>query len=146
MDDQVNDQVQAVHPDIKDLKEHMTKILELLTVRREKGLAEISSHVEIGLNQTDDTFAFPLGFTPKMISTQTWRKDLRGSREQKKTRVLEERLRPIEGANVYEDVNVSRLCLIADVDSLIGPTSCWYMHLLGSQVHGWEDLADAFLK
>ena len=47
----------------------MTKILKLLTTGKGKGVAGTSSHVEISLNQTDDTPAFPPRFTSQMMSS-----------------------------------------------------------------------------
>ena len=70
MDDQVNDQVQAVRQDVEELKEQLTKILELLTTGRGKNVAGASSQVEIGLNQTlEEMPTYPPGFTPQMMSS-----------------------------------------------------------------------------
>ncbi|KAA0033847.1 Gag-pro-like protein [Cucumis melo var. makuwa] len=173
----------------------MTKILELLTAKRGNGVTGTSSHVEIDLNQTDDTPAFPLGFTPQMMSSPHLAEDGRKVSEdqgsKRRLEFLEERLGAIKDADVYMDVDALRLCLIADVippkfktpdfekyngtmcpkshlvmyyqkmsgyahddkllihcfeDSLVSPASRRCMHLDGSQVHGWKDLVDAFLK
>ncbi|TYK08542.1 Gag-pro-like protein [Cucumis melo var. makuwa] len=45
-------------------------------------------------------------------------------------------------AYAYDD----KLLIHCFQDSLVGPTSRWYMQLDGSQVHRWKDLADSFLK
>lgn len=69
MDDQVNDQVQAVRLEVEELKEQMAKILEILTARKEKSVAGTSLQAEVGQNQgLEDTPSYPPGFTPPMVS------------------------------------------------------------------------------
>ncbi|TYK05802.1 uncharacterized protein E5676_scaffold98G003080 [Cucumis melo var. makuwa] len=51
MDEQTNDQVQAVRQDVEDLKDQLAKILELLTTGRGKSVTGASSQVEVNLNQ-----------------------------------------------------------------------------------------------
>ncbi|XP_050941512.1 uncharacterized protein LOC127149694 [Cucumis melo] len=220
MDEQTNDQVQAVRQDVEGLKDQLAKILELLTTRRGKSVAGISSQVEVDLNQVlEDMPAYPPGFTsqrsssPRMTyptqnptsitqqenhvsdpmctpSTESGKKISEEQGSRKRLEFLEERLRAIEGADMYGSIDVTQLCLISDMvippkfktldfekyngttcakshlvmyclkmsayahddkllihcfqDSLIGPTSHWYMQLDGSQVHRWKDLADSF--
>ncbi|KAA0054657.1 uncharacterized protein E5676_scaffold3734G00290 [Cucumis melo var. makuwa] len=165
--------------------------------------------------------AYPLGFTPQRSSsprmtyptqnpnpisqqenhvsdpmstpiTESCKKILEEQGSRKRLKFLEERLRAIEGADMYGSIDATQLCLISDVvippkfktpdfekyngttcpkshlimycrkmsayahddkllihcfqDSLVGPTSHWYMQLDCSQVHRWKDLADSFLK
>ncbi|KAA0055641.1 uncharacterized protein E5676_scaffold16G00050 [Cucumis melo var. makuwa] len=56
MDEQTNDQVQAVRQDVKRLKAQLAKILELLTSGRGKSVAGTSSQVEVHLNQCPPKF------------------------------------------------------------------------------------------
>ncbi|TYK22648.1 uncharacterized protein E5676_scaffold195G00880 [Cucumis melo var. makuwa] len=51
MDEQTNDQVQAVSQDIKGLKNQLANVLELLTTGRGKSVAGTSAQVEIDLNR-----------------------------------------------------------------------------------------------
>ncbi|KAA0056810.1 Gag-pro-like protein [Cucumis melo var. makuwa] len=222
MDEQTNDQVQAVRQDVEGLKDQLAKILELLTTARGKSVTGISSQVEVDLSQVlEDMLAYPSGFTsqrssnPRMtyptqnpnsitqhenhvsdpMSTPITKSGKKISEEQssrKRLKFLEERLRAIEGADMYGSIDATQLCLISDVvippkfktpdfekyngitcpkshlvmycrkmstyahddkllihcfqDSLVGPASCWYLQLDGSQVHRWKDLADSFLK
>ncbi|KAA0050803.1 Gag-pro-like protein [Cucumis melo var. makuwa] len=222
MDEQTNDQVQAVRQDVEGLKDQLAKILELLTIGRGKSVTGISSQVEVDLNQVlEDMPAYPPGFTPQRSSsprmtystqnpnpitqqenhvsdpmstpiTESGKKILEEQGSRKRLEFVEERLRAIEGADMYGSIDATQLCLISYVvippkfktpnfekyngttcpkshlvmycrkmsayayddkllihcfqDSLVGPTSRWYMQLDGSQVHRWKDLADSFLK
>ncbi|XP_050941529.1 uncharacterized protein LOC127149709 [Cucumis melo] len=70
MDEQTNDQVQAVRQDVEGLKDQLAKILELLTTGRGKSVAGTSSQVEVDLNQVlEDILAYPPSFTPQRPSS-----------------------------------------------------------------------------
>jgi len=70
MDEQTNDQVQAVRQDVEGLKDQLAKILELLTTGRGKSVTGISSQVEVDLNHVlEDMTAYPQGFTPQRSSS-----------------------------------------------------------------------------
>ncbi|KAA0054570.1 uncharacterized protein E5676_scaffold519G00030 [Cucumis melo var. makuwa] len=70
MDEQTNDQVQAIRQDVEGLKDQLAKILELLTTGRGKSVAGISSQVKVDLNQVlEDMPAYPPGFTPQRSSS-----------------------------------------------------------------------------
>ncbi|TYK16525.1 uncharacterized protein E5676_scaffold21G003390 [Cucumis melo var. makuwa] len=209
MNEQTDDQVQAVRQDVEGLKDQLTKILGLLTTGRGKSVAGTSSQVEVDRNQVlEDMPAYSPGFTPQRSSsprmaayvsdlistliTEGGKKISEEKGSRRRLEFLEEKLHAIEGANMYGSINATQLCLISAVaippkfktpdfekyngttcpkshlvmycrkmsayahddkllihcfqDSLIGPTSRWYMQLDGSQVHRWKDLADSFLK
>ncbi|KAA0032021.1 Gag-pro-like protein [Cucumis melo var. makuwa] len=148
MDEQSNDQVQAVRQDVEGLKDQLAKILELLTTGRGKSVAGISSQVEVDLNQVlEDMTTYPPGFTPQQsssprivdrtyptqnpntttqqavhvsdpISTLITEGGKKISEEQgsrRRMEFLEERLRAIEGADMYGSIDATQLCLISDV-------------------------------
>ncbi|KAA0061241.1 uncharacterized protein E6C27_scaffold455G00760 [Cucumis melo var. makuwa] len=152
MDEQTNDQVQAVRQDVEGLKDQLAKILELLTTGRGKSVAGTSSQVEVDLNQVlEDMPAYPPGFTPQRsssprmgdrtyptsfptpnpntttqqvahannpISTLIMEGGKKISEEQgsrRRLEFLEERLRVIEGADMYGSIDATQLCLISDV-------------------------------
>ncbi|KAA0060308.1 RNA-directed DNA polymerase (Reverse transcriptase), Ribonuclease H-like protein [Cucumis melo var. makuwa] len=145
MDEQTNDQVQAVRQDVEGLKDQLAKILELLTTGRGKSVVGISSQVEVDLNQVlEDMPAYPLGFTPQRSSsphmtyatqnpnpitqqenhmsdpmstliTESGKKISEEQGSRKKLEFLEERLRAIEGADMYGSIDATQLCLISDV-------------------------------
>ncbi|XP_016903363.1 uncharacterized protein LOC107992146 [Cucumis melo] len=132
MDEQSNDQVQAVRQDVEGLKDQLTKILELLSTGRGKSVVWISSQVEVDLNHVlEDMTAYPQGFTPQRsssprmadhvsdpISTPITNSGKKISEEQgskKRLEFLEERLCAIEGADMYGSINATQLCLISDV-------------------------------
>ncbi|KAA0025556.1 Gag-pro-like protein [Cucumis melo var. makuwa] len=162
MDEQTNDQVQAVCQDIEGLKDQLAKILELLTTGRGKSVAGISSQVEVDLNQVlEDMPAYPPGFTLQRLSSprMTYPTQNPNPITQQENHVSDPMSTPITeiGADMYGSINATQLCLISDVvippkfktpnfENLVGPTSRWYMQLDGSQVHRWKDLADSFLK
>ncbi|XP_050946189.1 uncharacterized protein LOC127143778 [Cucumis melo] len=152
MDEQTNDQVQAVRQDVEDLKDQLAKILELLTTGRGKSVTGASSQVEVNLNQVlEDMSAYPSDFTPQKssspcmvdrtyptsfsapnpntttqqaahasnpTSTPIMEGGKKISEEQgsrRRLEFLEERLCAIEGADMYESIDVTQLCLISDV-------------------------------
>ncbi|KAA0041627.1 uncharacterized protein E6C27_scaffold93G001010 [Cucumis melo var. makuwa] len=70
MDEQTNDQVQAIRQDIEGLKDQLAKVLKLLTTRREKRVVETSSQVEVDLNKVLENIpAYPPGFIPQRSSS-----------------------------------------------------------------------------
>ncbi|KAA0038979.1 uncharacterized protein E6C27_scaffold84G00600 [Cucumis melo var. makuwa] len=70
MDEQTNDQVQAVRQDVEGLKDQLAKILELLITGRGKSVTRISSEVEVDLNLVlEDMPAYPPGFTLQRSSS-----------------------------------------------------------------------------
>ncbi|KAA0056366.1 uncharacterized protein E5676_scaffold120G003010 [Cucumis melo var. makuwa] len=69
MDEQTNDQIQAVRQDVEGLKDQLAKILESLTTGRGKSVTGTSSQVEVDLNEVlEDMPAYPPGFTPQRSS------------------------------------------------------------------------------
>ncbi|XP_050939299.1 uncharacterized protein LOC127148916 [Cucumis melo] len=145
MDEQTNDQVQAVRQDVEGLKDQLAKILELLTTGRGKSVTGISSQVEVDLNQVlEDMPAYPPGFTPQRSSsprmtyptqnpnpitqqenhasdpmstpiTESGKKISEEQGSRKRLEFLEERLRAIESADMYGSIDATQLCLISDV-------------------------------
>ncbi|TYK24129.1 Gag-pro-like protein [Cucumis melo var. makuwa] len=128
MDEQTNDKVQAVHQDVEGLKDQLANILELLTTARGKSVTGTSSQVEVDLNHVlEDMPANPLD--PNSTSQQTTHvsdpvstpikeigkkiSEKQGSR--RRLEFLEERLRAIEGADMYGNIDATQLCLISDV-------------------------------
>ncbi|KAA0033190.1 Gag-pro-like protein [Cucumis melo var. makuwa] len=119
MDEQSNDQVQAVRQDVEGLKDQLTKILELLSTGRGKSVVWISSQVEVDLNHVlEDMTAYPQDHVSDPISTPITNSGKKISEEQgskKRLEFLEERLCAIEGADMYGSINATQLCLISDV-------------------------------
>ncbi|TYK09459.1 Gag-pro-like protein [Cucumis melo var. makuwa] len=127
MDEKTNDQVQAVHQDVEGLKDQLTKILELLTTGRGKSIVRTSSQVEMDLTQVlEDMPAYPSGFTPQRSSSprmvdRTYPTSFPTSNPntttQQEAHVSDPISTPIteSGADMYESINATQLCLISDV-------------------------------
>ncbi|KAA0063248.1 Gag-pro-like protein [Cucumis melo var. makuwa] len=145
MDEQTNNQVQAVRQDVEGLKDQLAKILKLLTTGRGRSVTGISSQVEVDLNQVlEDMPAYPPGFTPQRSSsprmtyptqnpnpitqqenhvsdpmstpiTESGKKISEEQGSRKRLKFLEERLRAIEGADMYGSIDATQLCLISNV-------------------------------
>ncbi|KAA0041964.1 Gag-pro-like protein [Cucumis melo var. makuwa] len=143
MDEQSNDQVQAVRQDVKGLKDQLANILGLLSTGRGKTVAENSSQVEAVF--VNDRVSTPIAENGKKVAEE------QGSR--RRLEFLEERLRGIEGANMYRNIDATQPCLISDVvipfkfktpdfEKYNGTCA---QKLDGSQ-YRWKDLTNSFLK
>ncbi|TYK15864.1 Gag-pro-like protein [Cucumis melo var. makuwa] len=127
MDEQTNDQVQAVCQDVEGLKDQLAKILELLTTGRGKSVAGISSQVEVDLNQVlEDMPVYPPGFIPQRSSSprmvdRTYPTSFPAQNPNPTTQQADHASDPIStsitesGVDMYGSINAAQLCLISNV-------------------------------
>ncbi|KAA0045606.1 Gag-pro-like protein [Cucumis melo var. makuwa] len=121
MDEQTNDQVQAVCQDVEGLEDQLKKILELLTTGRGKNVAGTSSQVEVDLNQVlEDMSAYLPGFTPQRSSSPR----------------MVDRTYPTSFPMPNPNTTTQQAVYVSDP----------YLLQLLKVVHRWKDLANSFLK